>query len=95
MERLYSIRQLRAENGMIRFYSWRKLVKCMLRLCVIQITLRFIQINMLLSVEKCVVGLSLLQDCESALNRTSLSSVLISRLDGRRSSLDVLVAHVD
>lgn len=29
------------------------------------------------------------------LNRASLSSVLISRLDGSHSSLDVLVAHVD
>lgn len=32
---------------------------------------------------------------ETELNRASLSSVLISRLDGSHSSLDVLVAHVD
>lgn len=35
------------------------------------------------------------RDRESELNRASLSSVLISRLDGSHSSLDVLVAHVD
>lgn len=36
-----------------------------------------------------------LGDGERELNRASLSSVLISRLDGSHSSLDVLVAHVD
>lgn len=34
-------------------------------------------------------------DRERELNRGSLSSVLISRLDGSHSTLDVLVAHVD
>lgn len=70
--------------------------KCRLSMkAVIQITLQFIEINTLHSVVKCAVGLSLLQHCERVLNRASLSSVLISRLDGSRSSLDVLVAHVD
>lgn len=66
--------------------SWKKFI---------QIILQFIQINTLRLVVKCAVGLSLPQHCESALNRASLSSVLIIRLDGSRSSLDVLVAHVD
>lgn len=63
----------------------------MLHLCVI----KFLWINMLHSVVKCAVGLLLLQHYERGLNRASLSSVLISRLDGSGSSLDVLVAHVD
>lgn len=48
----------------------------------------------------CVGWLLFLQQCnterrERESNRASLSSVLISRLDGSHSSLDVLVAHVD
>lgn len=47
----------------------------------------------------CVAQLLFLQQCTTArereLNRASLSSVLINKLDGSHSSLDVLVAHDD
>lgn len=43
----------------------------------------------------CFCSNATLKDGGRELNRASLSSVLISRLDGSHSSLDVLVAHVD
>lgn len=48
-----------------------------------------------ISLNQQVRGGSLFCVSEKRANRASLSSVLISRLDGSHSSLDVLVAHVD